>query len=195
MRLLVKIALFVFTSAALSQNVSVPHSGYQSSVYQPPFYQRTEWRHWEDFDGDCQNARQELLIAQSLIEVRFTNNRGCTVATGQWFDPYTGLLLSKASDVDIDHVIPLKYAHDHGGAAWPPLLKKLFANDVENLLIVDDGENQLKSAKGPTDYLPRSEYQCEYAAKWLGLTRKYELQLAQRDTLIIERILRSCAQT
>lgn len=194
MQLFLRIALLCFASAALSQPFDAT-ADRPVADHQRPGYQRTEWQHWEDFDGDCQNARQELLIAQSQLEIRFTNARSCTVATGLWFDPYTGLLFSKASDVDIDHVIPLQYAHDHGGAPWSPLLKKLFANDPENLLIVDDGENQRKSAKGPADYLPRFQYQCEYASKWQGLARKYELQLAHRDTLVLERILLSCKAT
>ena len=77
------------------------------------------------------------------------------------------MVFTNASDVDIDHVIPLKYAHDHGGAIWTLCVKKLFANDPDNLLAVDDGENQFKSAKGPSEYLPPNEdYHCEYATKW-----------------------------
>ena len=156
-------------------------------------YERSQWRHWEDSDGDCQNIRQELLISQSQIAVTFTSIRACTVAVGQWFDPYTGQLFVKASDVDIDHVIPLKYAHDHGGARWSPLRKKLFANDPENLLIVDDGENQSKGASGPATYLPRNQYQCDYATRWQAVAAKYELQLARQDLQTLTRILRDCA--
>jgi hypothetical protein len=157
-----------------------------------PDYERNEWRHWEDFDGDCQNTRQELLISQSQIAVSFASPRACTVALGQWLDPYTGSAFSKASDVDIDHVIPLQYAHDHGGALWSPLLKKLFANDPDNLLIVDDGENQRKGAKGPAQYLPRLQYRCEYVRRWQQLTEKYELQLARQDLQTLTRITREC---
>jgi hypothetical protein len=120
-------------------------------------YDRSTWKHWEDFDGDCQNTRHELLIASSEVPVTFTSSTGCTVATGQWLDPYTGDTYTLASDLDIDHVIPLNYAHLHGGAIWSAFVKKLFANDPENLLAVDDGENQSKSAKGPSQWLPPDE--------------------------------------
>ena len=52
-----------------------------SAVLAQPAYDRDDWRHWEDFDGDCQNTRHELLIVSSIFPVTFTNARGCTVAT------------------------------------------------------------------------------------------------------------------
>lgn len=149
-------------------------------------YERSDWRHWSDFDGDCQNTRQELLIQASLKEVSFTNERGCTVAGGRWVGPYTGRYFTLAGQVDIDHVIPLKYAHDHGGAAWSPLLKKVFANDPDNLLIVEKGANRRKGAKGPSGYLPQESFQCEYLRLWEFLAAKYELDLSPEDEALIE---------
>ena len=159
---------------------------------QPLSYDRSDWRHWEDFDRDCQNTRHELLISSSLEYVTFTNENMCTVDRGRWIGPYTGNTFTLASDVDIDHIIPLKYAHDHGGGEWSILLKKVFANDNENLLIVEDNANQSKGARGPSEYLPRIEYQCEYAAKWAYLAKKYELILDPLDNNLINQILDSC---
>ena len=156
-------------------------------------YDRADWKHWSDFDGDCQNTRQELLVATSGVSVTFTRPTNCTVSTGQWLDPYTGDTYTLASDLDIDHVIPLKYAHDHGGAVWSDFVKKLFANDVENLLAVDDGENQSKSAQGPSEWMPPNEgYHCEYVRKWDFLVNKYELALGAEDVETIEKVLEAC---
>jgi len=116
----------------------------------------------------------------------------CTVETGKWIGPYTGETFTLASDVDIDHIIPLKYAYDHGGSEWSSLLKKVFANDQENLLVTEDNANQSKSAKGPNGYLPREEFRCEYVYRWLFLARKYELTLNNDDVDTINDILSNC---
>ncbi|MDA1369855.1 MAG: DUF1524 domain-containing protein [Proteobacteria bacterium] len=156
-------------------------------------YDRDDWKHWEDFDKDCQNTRHELLISSSEVAVTFTSSTGCTVSTGQWLDPYTGGTYTLASDLDIDHVIPLNYAHLHGGAVWSPFVKKLFANDPENLLAVDDGENQSKSAKGPSEWMPPDvNYHCEYVRKWDFLANKYELVLSAEDLDRVKAVLAGC---
>lgn len=156
-----------------------------SVLAQTPVYDRGDWPHWEDYDADCQNARHELLIASSLVPVTFTRADRCTVATGRWQGPYTGLSFTRARQVDIDHVIPLKYAHDHGGAGWDRLTKALFANDPANLLVTQASANRSKGSRGPSGYLPRAQYRCEYAVKWRTLAKKYGLKLAAPDAAVV----------
>ncbi len=129
-------------------------------------YVREDWPHWSDEDGDCQNTRQELLIISSHAPVTFTSERRCTVASGEWLDPYTGNTYTLASDVDIDHVVPLAYAHAAGGSAWSREQRQRFANDPRNLLVVDDGANQRKGAAGPSEFLPAQSFQPDYLRIW-----------------------------
>lgn len=157
-------------------------------------YSREDWGSWEDFDQDCQNTRHELLISQSLVEVTYTTDSGCYVATGVWEGPFTGDVYLDAGQVDIDHIIALRYAHEYGGARWSPLLKKVFANDPENLLVVDRGENRSKGWRGPSEYMPPNrDYHCEYARLWLHMLRKYELDAPPADKLAITGMLSRCA--
>ena len=103
---------------------------------------------WEDFDGDCQNTRHELLIATSEVGVTFTKASKCTVATGQWLDPYTGNTYTLASDLDIDHVIPLNFAHRHGGAVWSAFVKKLFQMILKSYLSLTTERINPRARKG-----------------------------------------------
>ena len=68
----------------------------------------------------------------------------------------------------------------------------VYANDPENLLVTEDNANQSKGAKGPSEYLPREEHQCEYAKQWDFLASKYELNLDSADINVIEVILDAC---
>ena len=149
-------------------------------------YNRKDWRHWIDEDGDCQNTRAEVLISQSDIRVEFATSRECRVVKGYWIGGLTGIVLSDASDVDIDHVIPLSYAHRHGGFSWTPSKKEQFANDPLNLIPAYDLENSRKSDKGPSEYLPSDKnLVCAYLERWQAIAIKYDLNIAPKDMAIM----------
>ena len=74
---------------------------------------------------------------------------GCGVMRGRWLDPYTGMVFTDSSDLDIDHLVPLHWAWMHGAWAWSDTVRSDFANDPRNLFAGDDGTNRQKGAKGP----------------------------------------------
>lgn len=158
------------------------------------FYNVDDWPYDEDFDGDCQNTRHEILVATSRAPVRFTNPRNCEARTGEWFDEYTGKTFNVAAQIDLDHIIPLRYAHNQGGDRWPPNKKVAFANDPMNLILTERSEIRRKGERGPTRYLPRDEYQCDYVRQWLAIAEKYDLRIANGDKNRITVILRDCGE-
>ncbi len=112
-----------------------------------PDYNRSQWKHWIDSDNDCQNTRHEILLRESLEPVTFSATSQCRVLTGKWYGQYLGVFFTESSDLDLDHIIPLKWAHDHGGWRWGADDKQRFANDYQSLILVDDGRNQSKGAR------------------------------------------------
>ena len=99
-------------------------------------------------------------------------------------------LVSKTGErYEIDHIIPRMYAHTHGGDRWMPERKLQFSNDPMNMILIERREVRRKRDRGPSRYLPREEFQCEYAYLWDQLSDKYDLQLSSSDRSTISRIL------
>ena len=159
------------------------------------FFNEDDWSFEEDFDGDCQSTRQEILILTSRVDVRYTNPRNCVVRTGEWLDEYTGELFEVAVKLEVDHIIPLMYAHTHGGDRWTPEKKLAFANDPLNIILVDRREIRRKRDRGPRRYLPRNEFQCEYVNLWDQISEKYDLQLSTTDRSTISRLKADCSRS
>jgi len=158
-------------------------------------YNRKDWPHWIDADGDCQNTRQELLIATSRKSVRFKDSKHCAVISGEWYGVYTGKTFTKASDVDIDHIVPLAHAHRHGADKWTKAQRRAFANDFENLLVVDDTVNQSKSDQAPHEWLPPlKSYWCEYGKRWEYIKNKYHLWYDRQERIALNKLAETCLE-
>ena len=158
------------------------------------FFNEDDWSYEEDFDGDCQSTRQEILVLTSRVDVRYTNPRNCVVRTGEWLDEYTGELFKVAVKLEVDHIIPRMYAHTHGGDRWTPEKKLAFANDPLNIMLIDRREIRRKRDRGPSRYLPRDEFQCEYINLWDQISEKYNLQLSTSDRSTISRLNSDCSE-
>ena len=142
-------------------------------------YSRSEFGNgWDDADGDCVNTRHELLMKQSTGTVDRGSNK-CTAVRGRWYDPYTGKTFYKAHDVDIDHLVPLKWAWDHGANTWTFSKREQFANDQTNLFAVEASVNRQKGAQGPIEWLPPlKSFQCQYVVRFQRVVLKYGLKLS-----------------
>ena len=163
-----------------------------------PAYDRKDWRHWIDEDGDCQNARQEALIAESETDVIFADSDECRVIRVNLTGPYTGERFGDASDMDIDHMVPLANAHRSGGWNWSKERKAQFANDLSypnHLIAVQSSANRSKGSKGPEDWKPpRSEYWCQYATDWVVIKQSWELTATRREANTLRDMLAGCAE-
>lgn len=148
----------------------------------PDGYDRDLFKHWVDADHDCQDTREEVLVAESRVPVD-----GCTVTTGEWFSWYDRQTWTQASDVDIDHLVPLKEAWDSGARAWGADARERYANDLgdsRTLVAVTDNVNQSKGDRDVAEWLP--EYGvCRYVRQWVAVKLRWSLAVdaAERATL------------
>lgn len=116
--------------------------------------------------------------------MEFKTDKHCLVIGGRWVLLYDGGIETRASKIDIDHIIPLKWMNSHGGADWSPAKKKQFANDADNLLAVSARANRSKGAKGIDAWMP-DNYRCPYGKHWRHLGNKYQIafQTGVRDAV------------
>ena len=163
-----------------------------------PDYDRDDWNHWKDADGDCQDARQEVLIAESSLPVTFKDDRKCKVATGMWTDPYTGNLVEDPSKLDVDHMVPLANAHDSGGHAWNDDRKAQYANSLDypgHLIATTASANRSKGRKGPDEWRPEDQaYWCQYAIDWVVIKKDWELTVTEAESAALHVMLDTCEQ-
>ena len=141
-------------------------------------YDRDKFRHWIDADADCQDTRDEVLRAESVIEVS-----GCDIATGRWRSYYDGEVWTDASDVDIDHLVPLAEAWDSGGRRWTAGTRTRYANDLRDprpLVAVTDNVNQSKSDQDPADWEPALG-KCRYLREWVSVKIRWRLAVDRAE--------------
>tara|TARA_B100000686_G_scaffold350516_1_gene446711 strand:+ start:183 stop:2183 length:2001 start_codon:yes stop_codon:yes gene_type:complete len=164
-----------------------------------PQYDRDDWKHWIDEDGDCQNIRHEVLIAESLTDVNFKDNANCLVANGEWLDPFTATKVTDATKLDVDHMVPLKNAHESGGWTWNQQKKMDYANHIQyedHLIAVTASANRQKGARGPDEWKPSNEeYWCDYAQDWIAIKVEWNLTATNSEWAALQDMLDSCAQS
>lgn len=152
-------------------------------------YDRSEYKHWILLDGTC--STRNLILKEQGNNVLVDED--CVPNAGEWIDHYTGETITDSQQADIDHIVPLGYAHVHGASTWDSKQKELFANDTSNLLVVHSSENQDKGEQGPSEYMPANkEVQCEYSNKWVTITDTYNLSITVADRDKLRDVLESC---
>lgn len=146
-------------------------------------YNRSAFRHWIDEDRNCLNTRHELLKSQSTGPVVKTEE-GCRVLHGRWNDPYTGKIFLESRFVDVDHLVPLRWAWTRGADAWNDDKRERFANDERNLFVVSASANRSKGAKGPEEWLPPNEaFHCQYVTRYLRVLILYDFPMKARENI------------
>ncbi|MEU3840926.1 HNH endonuclease family protein [Streptomyces sp. NPDC028635] len=140
------------------------------------------------------DTRNDLLKRDGQ-DVRFRKGSNCVVVSMTLHDPYTGKTIawtkSRATTVQIDHVMPLSYDWQMGASRWAKDKREAIANDPLNLVPVDGPTNGAKSDSGPATWLPPDKaIRCAYVVRFAQVSLKYALPVTVADK---QMMLRQCA--
>jgi hypothetical protein len=155
-------------------------------------YEREKFKHWVDADGDCQDARDEVLLEESTKKARGK----CEVTRGEWFSEYDGVTLKRPGGLDIDHMVALKEGWESGADAWSDEEREAYANDLGDpraLIAVTAATNRSKGDQDPADWMPDDTgYHCTYVADWVAVKIRWSLFADRAEKAAIEDIAAGC---
>lgn len=154
-------------------------------------YNRDLFPHWITISGSC-NTRETVLKRDG---VNVVVNSSCAAVSGSWYSPFDGATWTAASDVDIDHMVPLAEAWSSGAWAWTTAKRQTYANDLggPELWAVTDNVNQSKSDQDPAQWQPPlSSFRCTYARAWIQVKWYYALTVDSAEKSALNSMLASC---
>lgn len=155
-------------------------------------YEREKFNHWVDADGDCQDARTEVLLEESRKKARGR----CDVSRGVRLSTYDGVTVKRPGGLDIDHMVALKEGWESGANAWTDEQREAYANDLGDpraLIAVTAATNRSKGDQDPADWMPdATSYHCTYVADWVAVKIRWSLFVDRAEKAAIEDIAAGC---
>ncbi len=112
-----------------------------------------------------------------------------------WYSEYDGATWTAASDLDIDHMVPLAEAWRSGASSWTTAQRQSFANDLTRpqLIAVTDNVNQAKGDLDPAKWLPsRTAYRCTYVRAWVHVKYHWNLSVDSAEKSALQSVLNGC---
>lgn len=155
-------------------------------------YKRSAFKHWVDADKNGCNTRAEVLIAEAIEKPKIGPK--CELTGGKWLSAYDGKTITKATQLDVDHMVPLAEAWRSGAWKWTAAQRQTFANDLENseaLIAVTATTNRSKGDKDPYLWMPARD-QCVYIQNWISIKTKYSLTVDSLESEAINSLLGTC---
>jgi hypothetical protein len=154
-------------------------------------YSRDKFPHWITQSGTC-NTREVVLKRDGT---NVTQDSSCAAVSGSWYSEYDGATWTAASDLDIDHMVPLAEAWRSGASNWTTAQRQAYANDLTRpqLIAVTDNVNQAKGDQDPATWLPsRTAYRCTYVRAWVHVKHYYNLSVDSAEKSALQSVLNGC---
>jgi len=155
-------------------------------------YNRAQFKHWIDADKNGCDTRAEVLIQEAIVKPKI--GAKCKLTGGKWFSTYDGKTLTNASQLDVDHLVPLAEAWRSGAWKWTSAQRQAYANDLEDsraLIAVTLSSNRSKGDKDPSKWMPVNG-QCTYVENWVAIKTKYALTFDELEASKLVRIIEGC---
>lgn len=141
----------------------------------------------------------------------YYNSLSFNKETGVFTDPYDPTLqytayagtekkakeLKQPDNVNYDHIIPLSYvARAIGGDdKWSAEKRNTYAYDLEVGVTASQHLNNVKGAKGPSEFLPPDrKATIKYCYTWLVVAEKYDIPIAKNDMQVIKDTLANASE-
>lgn len=138
-------------------------------------YDRSFFKHWIDENKNGCDTRAEVLISEAVVKPKV--DKKCKISGGKWLSSYDGKSITNASQLDVDHLVPLAEAWRSGAWAWTPKQRQDYANDLGDkraLIAVTLTTNRSKSDRDISDWVPKVN-PCEYVKNWIAIKVRYSL--------------------
>jgi hypothetical protein len=166
-------------------NVEAPHS--------MTGYSRAKFPHWAKQYGEC-DTREVVLQRDGQNVVQ---DDKCRAVQGTWHSEYDGKALTAASQVDVDHMVPLAAGWRAGADRWDNARRKQFANDLNHsqLIAVSAASNRSKGDQTPDLWKPPlHSYWCTYSRAWIDVKYVYQLNVTEAEKTALREMLDTCTE-
>ena len=110
---------------------------------------------------------------------------------GGFYSPYDNIWYDEATDVDVEHMVARKEAHDSGLCKQSPEVRYAFANDLLNLTLSTPSVNRSKGARDAGEWLPENN-KCWYVFTVIQVKKKYKMSVDSDERDAMQDVLESC---
>lgn len=152
-------------------------------------YARDKFKLWVDADHDCQDTRSEVLRQENLGKI----TGSCAVKTGTWVSYYDNQTFTQASQLDIDHLVPLAEVWQSGAKKWSADKREAYANDLADprtLVAVSAHENRSKGDRDPAEWMP-IDGACKYLKQWVAVKIRWTLKANPAEKTALTRLAKA----
>lgn len=155
-------------------------------------YDRSLFKHWIDADKDECDTRAEVLITEAVVKPKV--DKKCKITGGKWLSAYDGKSVTNASQLDVDHLVPLAEAWRSGAWAWTAKQRQDYANDLGDkraLIAVTLTTNRSKSDQDISDWTPKFD-PCGYVQNWIAIKIRYSLTYDAKEATALLSFFEVC---